>query len=90
MFDYELEHVFSYAVTLAEPEVVGPVPAGVRANLYATGGEVTGPKLRLVGTVSGVTDTVGGATGNLLGAERRKAGEGRAPTTDVRREGRDL
>ncbi len=42
VFDYELEHIFSYAVTLAEPEVVGPVPGGVRANLYATGGEVTG------------------------------------------------
>ncbi len=45
MFAYDLEHIFSYAVTVAEPEVVGPVPAGVRANLYATGGEVTGPKL---------------------------------------------
>jgi len=45
VFDYDLEHIFSYTVTIAEPEVVGPVPAGVRANLYATGGEVTGPKL---------------------------------------------
>lgn len=46
MYSYELEHIFSYAVALAEPEVVGPVPGGVRANLYATGGEVTGPKLQ--------------------------------------------
>ena len=46
MFDYDLEHIFSYTVTLAEPEVVGPVPAGVRVNFFATGGEVTGPKLR--------------------------------------------
>ena len=45
MFAYDLEHIFSYSVTLAEPEVVGPVPGGVRANLYVAGGEVTGPKL---------------------------------------------
>ena len=45
MFTYDLEHIFSYTVTIAEPEVVGPVPGGVRANFYATGGEVTGPKL---------------------------------------------
>jgi hypothetical protein len=45
VFAYDLEHIFSYTVTIAEPEVVGPIPGGVRANLYATGGEVTGPKL---------------------------------------------
>ena len=45
MFAYDLEHIFSYSATIAEPEVVGPVPGGVRANFYATGGEVTGPKL---------------------------------------------
>jgi len=45
VFDYDLEHIFSYTVTIAEPEVVGPVPGGVRANFYASGGEVTGPKL---------------------------------------------
>ena len=45
MFAYDLEHIFSYTVTIDEPEVVGPVPGGVRANFYASGGEVTGPKL---------------------------------------------
>jgi hypothetical protein len=28
VFDYDLEHIFSYNVTIAEPEVVGPVPGG--------------------------------------------------------------
>ncbi len=53
MFDYELEHILSYSVTLAPPEVIGPVPEGIRANFYATAGEVKGPKVygkfRLVG-----------------------------------------
>ena len=44
MFDYEMEHIFSYTVTLDPPEVIGPVPEGIRANLYVTGGEVSGPK----------------------------------------------
>ena len=43
MHDYELEHILSFTATLGEPEVIGPVPEGVRANLYVTGGEVTGP-----------------------------------------------
>ncbi len=46
MFDYDLEHILSYTVTLDAPEVVGPVPGGVRANFYTTGGEVNGPKLQ--------------------------------------------
>ncbi len=45
MFDYELEHILSYSVTLDPPEVIGPVPEGIRANFYATGGEVKGPKV---------------------------------------------
>lgn len=44
--DFALEHVFSYTGTLAPPEVVGPVPEGVRVNFYSTGGEITGPALR--------------------------------------------
>ena len=32
MLDYKLEHIFSYAVTLKPPEVIGPVPGGVRVN----------------------------------------------------------
>ena len=46
MFDYRLEHLFSYSVTLNPPEVIGPVPEGIRVNLYITGGEIGGPKLR--------------------------------------------
>ncbi len=45
MFDYDLEHIFSYTVTLHPPEVIGPVPEGARVNFYASGGEVTGPKV---------------------------------------------
>lgn len=45
LFDYRLEHLMSYTATLGAPEIIGPVPEGVRANLYVTGGEVTGPKL---------------------------------------------
>ena len=44
MFDYNLEHIFSYTVTL-ELEVIGPVPEGIRVNLYVTDGEVKGPKV---------------------------------------------
>jgi Protein of unknown function (DUF3237) len=46
MFDYDLEHIFSYTATLDAPEVVGPVPEGIRANFYWPGGEVSGPKLQ--------------------------------------------
>jgi hypothetical protein len=46
MFDYHMEHICSYSATLANPpEVIGPVPEGVRVNFYVTGGQVTGPKL---------------------------------------------
>ena len=47
MFEYRLEHIFSYVVTLKNPpEVIGPVPEGIRANFYVTGGEISGPRLR--------------------------------------------
>jgi hypothetical protein len=47
MFEYRLEHVFSYVVTLAAPpEVIGPVPGGIRANFYVQRGEISGPRLR--------------------------------------------
>ncbi len=45
MYDYNLEHIFSYTMTVHPPEVIGPVPEGARANFYASGGEVTGPKV---------------------------------------------
>ena len=46
MIDYKLEHICSYTATIAPPEVIGPLPEGIRANFYVTGGEVSGPKLR--------------------------------------------
>lgn len=46
MFDYRLEHLCSYTARLAPPEIIGPVPEGIRINMYVTGGEVTGPKIR--------------------------------------------
>src|SRR5262245_49906621 len=46
-FEYRLEHIFTYTGTLAgQPEVIGPVPEGIRLNFYSTGGEIVGPKLR--------------------------------------------
>ena len=50
----DLEHICSYWATLAPPEVVGPVAAGIRVNFYVTAGEVSGPKMR------GRLRTVGG------------------------------
>ena len=47
MFPYEMEPVFSYTVGLAAPpEVIGPVPEGIRANFYVTGGTVQGERLK--------------------------------------------
>ena len=42
----QLEHICSYWATLAPPEVIGPVPEGIRAHFYVTAGEVSGPKMR--------------------------------------------
>jgi hypothetical protein len=47
MIDYTLEHILSYTGELAAPpEIIGPVPEGVRVNFYNTGGEVNGPRIR--------------------------------------------
>jgi len=54
MFEYHLEHIMSYTVKISEPEVIGPVPEGLRVNGYILGGEVTGPR------VSGKLRPVGG------------------------------
>lgn len=32
MLDYSLEHLFSYYLQLNPPEIIGPVPEGIRAN----------------------------------------------------------
>lgn len=47
MFKLDAEHLFTYSATLqAPPESIGPVPEGIRATFYVTGGELLGPKLR--------------------------------------------
>jgi len=46
MFDYSLEHLFSYVVSVEKPQMIGPLPEGIRAIFYVTKGEITGPKLR--------------------------------------------
>lgn len=46
-FELKGEHLGTlYATLQAPPEVLGPVPDGVRANFYVTGGEINGPRLR--------------------------------------------
>ena len=45
MLPFKLDHVFSYSAMLHPPEVIGPVPEGIRVNFHVSGGEVTGPKL---------------------------------------------
>jgi hypothetical protein len=41
-----LEHLFSYQAVLRAPEIIGPVPEGIRVNFYVTGGTIEGPRLR--------------------------------------------
>ncbi|MBL8177169.1 MAG: DUF3237 domain-containing protein [Bryobacterales bacterium] len=47
MLDYKLEHIVSYKAQLAAPpEVIGPVPQGIRVNAYVAGGEAFGPTIK--------------------------------------------
>ena len=46
MIDYSLEHIFSFTVTVLPPEIIGPVPEGLRFNWYIKSGEVHGPKVQ--------------------------------------------
>lgn len=47
MAECKLEHLFSLVVDLKlPPEVIGPVPEGIRANFYLAGGLVDGPRFR--------------------------------------------
>jgi hypothetical protein len=47
VINYALEHIFSYTGALASPpEMIGPLPEGLRVNFYSAGGEITGPRLR--------------------------------------------
>lgn len=45
MFAHQTEHLFSYRLDIAPPEVIGPCPGDVRFNFPLTGGEVWGPRL---------------------------------------------
>jgi hypothetical protein len=53
---FHLKYMFSFTAILVQPpEVIGPVPEGLRANFYiAPGGVITGPKL------NGMVRPVGG------------------------------
>lgn len=43
---YTLDYLFSYTATLQlPPEVIGPVPDGLRTNVYLTGGTISGPRM---------------------------------------------
>src|SRR5262245_26048165 len=47
MIDYKLEHICSFTgVLVSPPEVLGPLPEGIRVNFYTSGGVITGPKIR--------------------------------------------
>ncbi|MEM7726893.1 MAG: DUF3237 domain-containing protein [Cyanobacteria bacterium P01_A01_bin.45] len=54
MLNYSLQHIFSYHLQLQPPEIIGPGPAGIRANLYTSSGTVTGEKIQ------GILRPVGG------------------------------
>ena len=41
MFDYSLEHLFSYVVSVEKPQMIGPLPEGIRAIFYVTNGDVS-------------------------------------------------
>lgn len=42
----QLEHICSYWATLTPPEMIGPTPEGIRAHVYVTSGEVSGPRMQ--------------------------------------------
>ncbi len=54
MLNYSVEPIFSYHLQLNPTEVIGPVPEGIRANVYPNNGTVTGEK------VQGILRSVGG------------------------------
>jgi hypothetical protein len=54
MIECRLEHFVSDTAKLTEPEVIAPLPEGVRANVYVTRGEISG--LRLSGKPRRVGD----------------------------------
>jgi len=46
MNPYQIEHLFTYRLQLAPPQVIGPVPGDVRIDFPVVGGEITGPRLQ--------------------------------------------
>jgi len=46
-YQYQMEYVCSFMITLhTPPQTIGVVAGELRVNLYASGGEVSGPKIR--------------------------------------------
>lgn len=45
MIEYSLEHLFSARARVQKPQMIGPIPEGVRAIFPVTEGVITGPKV---------------------------------------------
>ena len=45
MLPFELESLFSFTAKNRPPEVIGPLPDGIRVNFYCAGGRVEGARL---------------------------------------------
>jgi hypothetical protein len=43
---FKSDYVGTYIASLTPPEIIGPLPEGIRINFYVTGGEMFGEKLR--------------------------------------------
>jgi hypothetical protein len=48
MNPYQIEHLFTYRLQLAPPQIIGPVPGDVRIDFPIVGGEITGPRTAAV------------------------------------------
>ena len=75
MLAYSLEHICSYSAQLQNPpEVIGPVPEGIRVNFYVTSGAVTGPRFEVSFVLSAGTGSPFApmVSGSLMSARRLK------------------
>jgi hypothetical protein len=43
---YQIEHIFTYRLGLAPPQIIGPVPGDVRLDFPIVCGEIAGPRLQ--------------------------------------------